>query len=100
METINKIAMSEKIEDIDDNDEEMDFEGEFTTREEYINTCSTLLGTIEMMNPMTKEETAIKKNIIKRCYKILDVMSAEMYDELFEDREEVEEQEQKSKNKK
>lgn len=71
-------------------DDELDFEVEFTTREEYFSSCATLLGIVETMNPMTHEENTIKKNIERRCYKILDVMSAEMYDELFDDREDFE----------
>jgi len=77
-----------KPEEIEDDD--MEFEIEFTTREEYFSSCATLLDIAETMNPMTYEETQIKKNITRRCYKILDVMSAEMYDELFDDREDLE----------
>jgi hypothetical protein len=77
-----------KPEEIEDDD--MDFEVEFTTREEYFSSCATLLDIAETMNPMTYDETKIKKNITRRCYKILDVMSAEMYDELFDDREDLE----------
>ena len=74
----------------DEDDEDMDFEVEFTTREEYFTSCATLIQIADMINPMTSEESILKKNILRRCYKIIDVMSAEMYDELFEDREELE----------
>lgn len=73
----------------EDEEEEMDIEVEFTTRQEYFESCHTLLTIMDFMNPMTQEETNIKANIKRRCFKILDVMSAEMYDELFEDREEI-----------
>lgn len=80
----------EKEAPIEDDDEDMDFEGEFTTRDEYFNSCSTLIAIADLINPMTKEEKELKRNILRRCYKIIDVMSAEMYDELFEDREDLE----------
>ena len=80
----------EKEAPIEDDDDDLDFEVEFTTREEYFTSCSTLIQIADMINPMTSEESILKKNILRRCYKIIDVMSAEMYDELCEDREELE----------
>lgn len=80
----------EKEAPIEDEDDDLDFEVEFTTREEYFTSCSTLIQIADMINPMTSEDSILKKNILRRCYKIIDVMSAEMYDELFEDREELE----------
>jgi hypothetical protein len=74
----------------DEDDEDLEFDVEFTTREEYFTSCATLIQIADMINPMTSEESILKKNILRRCYKIIDVMSAEMYDELFEDREEIE----------
>jgi len=74
----------------DEDDEDLEFDVEFTSREEYFTSCATLIQIADMINPMTSDESILKKNILRRCYKIIDVMSAEMYDELFEDREEIE----------
>ena len=60
------------------------------TKEEYLSSCATLIQIADMMNPMTKEEKELKKNILRRSYKIIDEVSSRMYDEWFDDREEIE----------
>lgn len=63
---------------------------EFTTREEYIVCAVNCLNAVAEMNTMTAEDSKRKNRITKRCLKIIDSLSLEMYDELFETEEDEE----------
>ena len=60
---------------------------EFTSREEYISCAVNCLNAVAEVSTMTAEDSKRKNRITKRCLKIIDSLSLEMYDELFETEE-------------
>ena len=60
---------------------------EFTTREEYIVCAVNCLNAVAEVSTMTAEDSKRKNRITKRCLKIIDTLSLEMYDEIFETEE-------------
>ena len=66
---------------------------EFTTREELIGCSYNCIMAVSDMDTgmMSKVDAMRVKRIIRRSLRILDEMSKEMYDELFDDRNEEEE---------
>ena len=65
--------------------EEYEFEG--TTREETIAACYNCIAAVEALTPLTKTDTNRIERIRRRCLRILDYYSKEMYDEIFEEEE-------------
>ena len=61
---------------------------EFTTREEYIVCAVNCLNAVAEVSTMTAEDSKRKNRVTKRCLKIIDNLSLEMYNELFEEDEE------------
>ena len=61
---------------------------EFTTREEYIACAYNCLNAVAEVTTMTAEDSKRKNRVTKRCLKIIDTLSLEMYNELFEEDEE------------
>jgi 20S proteasome alpha/beta subunit len=70
--------------------EETEQEGivEFTTREEYILCAVNCLNAVAENNTMTKADAERVKRVTRKCLKIIDHLSSEMYDELFDEDEE------------
>lgn len=71
-------------------DEPEVIEFELTTREEYIRCATESLSATDSFNAMTNYEHNQKKRILRRCMAIIDMLTAEMYDELFDNRQEEE----------
>lgn len=62
---------------------------EFTTREEYILCAVNCLNAVAETNTMTKADAERVRRIMRKCLEIIDKLSSEMYDEIFEEDEEV-----------
>jgi len=69
-------------------EESADIEVKYTTREDYIRCACDAMNAADNYNPLTQIDSARVKRIKWRCLVILDEMTAEMYDELKDDRAE------------
>lgn len=70
--------------------DETEWEYEDTTREGIIASCYNAIAAVDGVDFMFKVDTDKASKIKRRCLKILDKLTAEMYDEIFEDRDEEE----------
>lgn len=58
---------------------------EFTTNAEYIRSASEAIAAVDTLDPMmTSYGNEMKKRILTRCFKIIDLCVEEMYSELFD----------------
>lgn len=78
--------IEDKLPSEDEPKEDEQIEVEYTTREDYIRCASDALNAADNYNPLTQIDTARVRRIKWRCLVILDEMTAEMYDELKDDR--------------
>lgn len=64
---------------------------EFTTREEYIGCAYNAIAAVEGLDTgmMNKTDALRVKRIMRKCLRIIDECVNEMYDELFEDDEDI-----------
>lgn len=85
--------MSEELKLGEAEEPEQEAEFELTTREELIGCSYNCIMAVSDMDTgmMSKIDAMRVKRIIRRSLRILDEMSKEMYDELFDDRNEEEE---------
>ena len=77
----------EVIEDTEDAGEEMEYEVEFTTRAEAVHSACAAIGACQdfdlgMLNPTQAKRV---KRIKRKSLRIIDVYIGEIYDEMFED---------------
>jgi predicted DNA-binding protein with PD1-like motif len=77
----------EVIEETDDAGEEMEYEVEFTTRAEAVHSACAAIGACQdfdlgMLNPTQAKRI---KRIKRKSLRIIDVYIGEIYDEMFED---------------
>lgn len=77
----------EEVKDTDDVGEEMEYEVEFTTRAEAIHSACAAIGACQdfdlgMLNPTQAKRI---KRIKRKSLRIIDVYIGEIYDEMFED---------------
>ena len=77
----------EVIEETDDAGEEMEYEVEFTTRAEAVHSACAAIGACQdfdlgMLNPTQARRI---KRIKRKSLRIIDVYIGEIYDEMFED---------------
>jgi hypothetical protein len=70
-------------------EEEQEIEVETTTRSEYIDCAVNSIGAVESLNDMTNEDSKRKRRIIRKSLRIIDFLISEMYDELFEEDEDL-----------
>jgi hypothetical protein len=84
--------MNRKIDDEKLLEDEPVVEFEFTTRMDYIQASYFSLASIEGIDTMimTKNDERRVKRIKRKSLKIIDCCLSEMYDELFDDREDLE----------
>jgi hypothetical protein len=76
--------MSDKTETVDKESEEFNFAVEFTTNEQYLSACFYAICAVSELDPMTADGKAMKKRILNRTFKIVDLCVGEMYEELFD----------------
>ena len=77
----------EVIEETDDAGDEMEYEVEFTTRAEAVHSACAAIGACQdfdlgMLNPTQARRI---KRIKRKSLRIIDVYIGEIYDEMFED---------------
>lgn len=70
-------------------EEEPEVEVELTSRSDYISCAFNAIQAVDCLNDMTSEDAKRKKRIIRKSIKIIDTIIAEMYDELFEEDEDL-----------
>jgi len=58
---------------------------EFHTTEQYILGATNIIIALSEIDTMTKDDKERKDRIISRCIKIIDLLSKEYHDELFEE---------------
>ena len=56
---------------------------EFTTREEIINSSVNAMNAASEYNALTKEDQIRRKNIMDKCFAIIECYVNEIYDEVF-----------------
>lgn len=62
---------------------------EFHTTDQYILGATNIIIALSEVDTMTKADTDMKNRIVRRCIKILDLLSKEYHDELFEEASEA-----------
>ena len=58
---------------------------EFHTTEQYILGATNIIIALSEIDTMTKDDKERKDRIISRCIKIIDLLSKEYHDELFDE---------------
>ncbi len=79
---------TKQADDISNPEEETEGVFEPTTREEYINCACNAINAVSEFNALTKADSDRQKRIMRKCMRILDEYTSEMYDEIFEADEE------------